>query len=586
MSAKRPVLFINPPRRHDGTRSLFNNATLTLASFLTRHGQPAYTYSASGPDWKFNVEHWLKQHDPSVVAVSCKWWDTLFGATELARFVKSLNPDVKLVVGGQTATSFARDIVEKTAFDAVIKGDGEQPLLDFARGEFRSNLVTSDVDLPVSYVQSSSQPQDLRLLEDLTEIADPLLLETVGHAAPYIWTGKGCRCACLFCGGSALGQKKLFGRKGYLYRPIEHVAHDMKVMSKWSSNSIMFDFDPIADPQKGDYYRELFAALPPDHYHLFFYAWSLPDLDFIELLGKQFRSVFCSLDAQCYSERLRKELAEKNQLKPFRPNADFEACIQKIAGTPNMETGLYGIVGLAGERPEDMHAAYQWAGEVIQKYGPALGEVSVTPLSTEPGSLIDRQPEKYGLVVSRKSFEDYMAFTGHQYFTSGGIHHAEYDPLLPHPYGVHASHEHPGRVHADYHQFKNFIDQHMNEVHQFRSRQALKFFVDRVELRMESKSRFYNPWTLLSWGVRQCLDRNYKKLVVRAENAHILCPSSDVIRAAELDPPTLARLEGLRHAMQHQVSVEIHSTRDSTWGVWEELGAKVVRPQGLSAHRQ
>lgn len=578
MSRKRPVLFINPPRRHDGTRSLFNNATLTLASYLTRRGQPARTYSASGPDWKFKVENWLREHDPSVVAVSCKWWDTLYGATELARFIRSLNSEVKLVVGGQTATSFAEEIVQKTAFDAVIKGDGEQPLLDFVSGNPRSNIVTKDgLNLPVSYVQNSSEPEDLRLLEDLTEIADPLLLRTVGHAAPYIWTGKGCRCACLYCGGSALGQKRLFGRKGYLYRPTEHVVHDMKVMSKWSGNSIMFDFDPIADPQKGDYYRELFDSLPKERYHLFFYAWSLPDLDFIEILQKQFRSVFCSLDAQCYSERLRKELAEKNQLKPFRPNIDFEEAMAKIASAPNMETGLYGIVGLAGERPEDMHAAYQWTSEVIQRYGLALGEISVTPLSTEPGSLIDRDPEKYGLVVSRKSFDDYMAFTGHQYYTSGGIHHAEYDPLLPHPYGVYSAHEHPGRVHADYNQFRDFLNQQMDQVHQYRSRQALKFFVDRVELRLESKSRFYNPWTLVSWGVRQCLDRNFKKLVVRAENAHILCPSADVIRAAELDPPTLARLEGLRAVLQRQVSVEIRSTTDSTWGVWEELGARVVR---------
>lgn len=575
---KRPVLFINPPRRHDGTRSLFNNATLTLASFLVRNGQPARTYSASGPDWKYNVEQWIREHDPEVVAVSCKWWDTLFGATRLARFVKSVNPEIKVVVGGQTATSFAHDLVRKTDFDAVIKGDGEQPLLDYVKGEPKSNIVTAGgLDLPATYVQKSSSPEDLRLLTDLTEIADPLLLKTVGHSAPYIWTGKGCRCACLFCGGSALGQKKLFGRKGYLYRPIGHVIHDMEVMAKWSDNSVMFDFDPIADPAKGDYYAELFERLPAKLYHLFFYAWSLPSLNFIELLEARFRSVFCSLDAQCYSERLRKVLADKNQLKPFQPNSDFEDRIARIGVSPNMETGLYGIIGLAGEQPEDVHAAFQWTGELIEHYGLALSEVSVTPLSTEPGSLIDRNPEKYGMVVSRKTFEDYMAFTGHQYYTEGGIHQAEYDPLLPHPYGVHAAHEHPGRVHADYHNLTNFINQQMDRVHQARSANALKFFVDRVQLNIDSKSRFYNPWTLVSWGLRQCLDRNYKKLVVNARDAHILCPDSEVLKAAELDPPTVSRLEGIKKALASGIEVEIQSTSDAVWGLWEELGAKIVR---------
>jgi radical SAM superfamily enzyme YgiQ (UPF0313 family) len=584
----RPVLFINPPRRHDGTRSLFNNATLTLASFLVRSGQPAFTYAASGPDWKFHVLRWLQEHDPKVVAISCKWWDTLFGAVQLAKFIKSVNPEVQCVAGGQTATSFAHELVSKTDFDAVIKGDGEQPLLDYVRGEPSSNIVTSDgLDLPVSYVQKDQTPENLQLLKDLTEVADPLLLKSVGHSAPYIWTGKGCRCACLFCGGSALGQKKLFGRKGYLYRPIDQVLHDMDVMAKWSNNSIMFDFDPIADPQKADYYKELFEQLPRDKYHLFFYSWSLPSLEFIDLLEDRFCSVFLSLDAQCYSERLRRELADKNQLKPFRPNADFEKTIARIGQSKKMESGLYGIVGLAGERPEDIHAAYEWTGHLIQQYGHVLSEVSVTPLSTEPGSLLDRDPEKYGMVVKRKTFEDYMAFTGHQYYTTGGIHQADYDPMLPHPYGVCKQTEHPGRVHADYHGLSKFIDHHMDVVHQERSRNALKFFFDRVQLQIESKSRFYNPWNLVAWGIRTALEKNYKNLVVDAREAHILCPTLDVLRVAELDPHTLARIDGIKAVLNDGMQIRILSTPDAVWGLWEELGAEIVRdPEAQSTESE
>lgn len=574
----KPVLFINPPRRHDGTRSLFNNATLTLASFLTRNGQPARTYSASGPDWKYKVAGWLKEHDPDFVAISCKWWDTLFGALQLAKFVKSVNPAIKCVMGGQTATSFASDIVAKTDFDAVIKGDGEQPLLDYVRGEPKSNIITSDgLDLPIQYVQSSSAPEDLRLLEDLTEIADPLLLKTVGHAAPYIWTGKGCRCACLFCGGSALGQKKLFGRKGYLYRPIDHVLRDIETLAPWSDNTVMFDFDPIADPAKADYYKELFDQMPDKKYHLFFYSWSLPSLEFVETLDEKFASVFLSLDAQCYSERLRKVLADKNQLKPFRPNADFETTVARIAQSPNMESGLYGIIGLAGEEQQDVQAAFDWTAKMVHEYGHVLSEVSVTPLSTEPGALLDRNPEKYGMVVCRKTFEDYVAFTGHQFYTSDGIHHAEYDPLLPHPYGVYSQAEHPGRVHQHYHQLREFIDQNMNQVHQARSADCLKFFTDRVGLKLQSRSRFYNPWTLISWGVRNALERGYPMLEVDAREAHILCPTVEVLKSAELDPPTEARLNGLQAAIANGFKVRILSTSDSVWGLWEELGAEVVR---------
>ena len=577
---KKSVLFINPPRRHDGSRSLFNNATLTLASYLTRHGHSAHTYSASGPDWKFKVQNWLKLHQPEIVAISCKWWDTLYGAIELARFVKSVAPEVKCVAGGQTATSFADDIVEKTDFDAVIRGDGEKPLLNYLIGKPESNLRSSDgLTLPISYVQKSGQDENLRLVDDLTDIASPTLLRTVGHSAPYVWTGKGCRCACMFCGGSALGQKKLFGRKGYLYRPIDEVLHDIEVLAKWSNDSIMFDFDPIADPQKADYYKELFDQIPERKYHLFFYSWSLPDLDFVELLDSKFASVFLSLDAQCYSERLRKELADKNQLKPFRSNLDFEKTIAHIGQSDRMESGLYGIVGLAGEKQEDVQAAYQWTGSLIGQYGHVLSEVSVTPLSTEPGALLDRNPDKYNMVVSRKTFEDYVAFTKHQFFTSGSIHQASYGALLPHPYGVYSKNEHPGRVYEDYQNLTGFIAHKMNEVHQAKSAGAIKFFFDRVELHMQSKSRFYNPWTLVSWALAIALEKDYKRLEVHAQNAHILCPSQEILVAAELDPNTVTQLEGIKRVLADGFEVKIFSTSDAYWGFWEELGAEIVRAE-------
>ena len=214
---------------------------------------------------------------------------------------------------------------------------------------------------------------------------------------------------------------------------------------------------------------------------------------------------------------------------------------------------------------------------MVHEYGHVLSEVSVTPLSTEPGALLDRNPEKYGMVVCRKSFEDYVAFTGHQFHTSDGIHHAEYDPLLPHPYGVYSRTEHPGRVHQHYHQLRESIENNMNQVHQARSADCLKFFTDRVSLKLQSRSRFYNPWTLISWGVRNALERGYPMLEVDAREAHILCPTVEVLKSAELDPPTEARLNGLRAAISNGFQVRILSKTDSAWGLWEELGAEVVR---------
>ena len=66
-------------------------------------------------------------------------------------------------------------------------------------------------------------------------------------------------------------------------------------------------------------------------------------------------------------------------------------------------------------------------------------------------------------------------------------------------------------------------------------------------------------------------------LEVDAKEAHILCPTVEVLKSAELDPPTEARLNGLQAAISNGFKVRIFSTSDSVWGLWEELGAEVVR---------
>ncbi len=101
---------LNPPRRADGAQTLFNNATLTLASYLHRRGVPTQSRPLDGPYWIDKLIQNLEQFRPTTVAISCKWWDTLFGATEVARLVRRYYPEVQIVTGGQTATSFAQEL--------------------------------------------------------------------------------------------------------------------------------------------------------------------------------------------------------------------------------------------------------------------------------------------------------------------------------------------------------------------------------------------------------------------------------------------------------------------------------------------
>jgi len=528
------VLFLSPPRRADGSKYLFNNATLQLASFLHQQGCQVRVEPLVGADWRERLERALTTWKPRWAAISCKWWDTVYGATEVAGQIRACHPEVKLVTGGQTATSFAEEIIHKTPFDAVITGDAEVPLWQLVQGDPRCNAVIqrdgSCYRLPQQYVQPRSGGISLRLVEDLTQIAPSELLYHAGFTAPFVWTGKGCQSACSFCSGSAFGHKKLFGRTGFQYRPLEDTLADMRALAPWTRKAVMFDFDPVADPDREQYYLELARKLPRKEYHAAFYCWTLPSQRFLAEVSDLFASAVISLDAQTYSEPLRHRLASKNQLKPFASDMQLLNTLDHLRKFDNLHGIVYGILGLQEETPYDVERGESLMAYIQDAFHDVLqpNGVHTTPLSMEPDSLLDRNPQKYGMTRLRHGFDDYLAFTRRQFFTQQGISGADYEEGAPHPFGVHQSHEHPARV---YHDFRRISSKIAEKSHRWEAEKALRSLSieeERLVLRLQTRSIFQDDWRLVLWAASEALQRRLPELVVDTTQAHLRVPPAEI----------------------------------------------------------
>lgn len=577
------VLFLSPPRRHDGSKYLFNNATLSLASYLARRDMEAWVEPLAGPQWRERLARALDRRQPAVVAVSCKWWDTLYGAVEVARLVKEHRPSCKVVCGGQTATSFASELVTVGGFDAVIRGDGELPLLEYARGKPTCNLTTADGTLPHTYVQPRGGTEDLTLVPDLSTIADTSLLHHAGFTAPYVWTGKGCQSACLYCAGSSYGHKKNFGRTGYLYRPLEQTLADMQALAPWTRGCFMYDFDPVTDPGRLDYYAELFAQLPQGVYHGALYCWSLPTLEFVDLCARTFASAVISVDAQTYSEPLRRRLADRNQIKPFASDAEIVAVLERIESHGNLHASVYGIVGLATETAEDVELASRFSESLQRRFAPILQAkgVNFTPLTIEPDSLMDRNPGKYGLEKLRSGFQDYLEFTGSCFARSGGgVFGAPYSPDLPHPYGIRIAGDAPDRVYHDFQRLKSAVDG-LSESHEAQQAvAALAVGRFEVALQLRSRSIFQDDWRLVLWAVDEALRLGLPQVRVDARAAQMRVPPWEVLEYDERLDYLGPRVGPLREALaSRRLRLVIGGTRGQSWGFLEELGAEIKVPR-------
>lgn len=141
-----------------------------------------------------------------------KWFPHMERVETICRLIKSIRPDIKIVLGGNTASQFYTSLIQKDYVDYIIRGDGELPLSELCLGaSYIHNAVYKKkgqiVVNPIEYIQDQAT-SDVYLsnLEDILITPDHLLYMD----SAYIYIGKGCSQRCIYCAGHSSVQKQLF----------------------------------------------------------------------------------------------------------------------------------------------------------------------------------------------------------------------------------------------------------------------------------------------------------------------------------------------------------------------------------------
>lgn len=486
------LMIFNPPRYQSGRYHKFNNAVLWLASYLYHRGATVRIVPLSNRRYEETVRTELEKHHPSIVAISCKWWDTLYSSIHIASLVKHHDPGIMTVAGGHTASFFAHDLAKRGHFDVVVRGDGEEPLLGLVEGRRPANCVFAEdgdvSETPFGYVQTEETLGDVWLVENIADlVSDAAVLNS------YVWTGKGCLERCLYCAGNSWNTARCFGRTGIAYRPMETVVRDIEILSRVPGGTrLTLDFEPLRGSTHESYYMDLFSGLSGQEQSCYFCSWSLPSKTLIDVLARTFRFVELNIDVQTGSEDLRRRLAERRFLKPYFSDSQIEEVLSHVEAYPNMMVDISTLMGLPYERDEDVHAIQALADRLYDRFE-FLRYPYVSPMNVEPGSLLLKNPDAYDMVLFRKSFEDFFAYTRRSFEENINCYQPEsYDDGAFHPLGVAPRDDVArGDVLRVYESWKK-IQQHVDR------RSA-----ERVLVRM----RKYREYGLEQFGLRGGIDR-------------------------------------------------------------------------------
>jgi len=381
---------------------------LYLASYLRRHDIEAYVRlvddDASPDDVAQSLELLLAHLRPRLVGISLKWFHHLARARLIAQAVRTLDPSVRIVVGGNTASYFWKELLAWPCVDQVVLGDGELPLRALARGEPSPPNVVGKEGLGLALRPALNYVQDTANSEDVFySHFDDIFLSQLDQRSFSGWVapGRGCGENCLYCGGTRGMQKASFGRAKAFVRTVPSVQKDHREIAPrtWQ---LRYDFSGST----AEFLERAWEGVDLSRHATTYFLWGVPAPGLTQALSRAFERVFMVLDIGCFSQTQRLETMQRGLLKPCPTDAELLKVIEACARHPNLELEISGIAGLPFATPETLAEERRWVGRLLE-----LGcTIGYQRLESQPGALVTEHPGEFGMVSEARTFQEFLDF--------------------------------------------------------------------------------------------------------------------------------------------------------------------------------
>ena len=387
----------------------------------------------------FDLRRWLRlQPLVRVVLIDLHWYEHSYGAISAANLCKEVLPDAWVVLGGLTASGFAREILEGfPSVDFVIRGDAEQPLLTLVR----QCLDASDADaLQLSDVPNLAYRRDGEVIENVisycagTEDLDRLdyvdlsfldhtteyfvheylvtdlpkaraALETDPFLGRWVATARGCKYECSYCGGCKSAHEVLATRDGIVPRSPEAVVDELERLSSAGviQASLSYDIAELGD----DYWRTFFSLMHRRKIKIGLYneCFQLPTPSFV----KRFAQV-ADLEHSClaFSPLSGDERVRRLNGKIFT-NGELINILDSL-NLYDIFALVYFSLNLPGETEETLRESIALAEQLCRLYPASRIRIMNSCHTLDPLSPMAVHPEKYAIDVTMRSFKDWYTY--------------------------------------------------------------------------------------------------------------------------------------------------------------------------------
>lgn len=258
---------------------------------------------------EFDTLAYFRENKYDVYMVELHWYIYSYHAIELSKYIKSINPDSTIVLGGMTATKYNIDIMKNYDFvDFIISGDSENSYIaflsemekdkryyDVCNLTFRSGnrIIENQVECISkeqfdkmnysNYSWLNNKDYFFRL-----QAHEDLLHDGTESRLAWLPIARGCMYDCSYCGGNKTFFEKEFNYNSYKIRSIDSVIFDMQQLKSIGVNKIGVTHDLSIFGNA--YWKELFDRIEENDFNfsIFHYCFQLPCAEFIKRMNNVF----------------------------------------------------------------------------------------------------------------------------------------------------------------------------------------------------------------------------------------------------------------------------------------------------------
>ncbi len=376
-------------------------------------------------DDAFDVEKYLKGVDADIYGIDLHWLPHVHGAFNVARIIKRIHPDRKVVLGGFSSSYFAEDILASNeAVDYVMSGD----------------LVEKQMNSLIDAVQKGSNLESVPNLVYRIEgkivrnpplrDPDPTAAEFInyqvlvknsvkyhdikGHLPFYSWitnpTGMtlvqhGCQLNCGFCGGSNFAYKNHYNFNSPLRRDPARVAEEIEVVQDTINSPVFIAGDINLMGEK--FYVKLFEEIRNRGIDLPLLTeyFVPPGEDYYRTMTKFGPQFMCEISPDSSDQKIRSETGR------YYSNEALEKSIDLASKYGSKKFDVYFSIGLPMQSKGDVLNDADYLENLISTHSssdmPIFGFISPLTPFLDPGSLFYEMPDRYGFKITASKIMDY-----------------------------------------------------------------------------------------------------------------------------------------------------------------------------------